>query len=50
MACEENREEEAKLLVSNGANIEIQNKEEKTPLELANYKLAKTLKEIADKI
>lgn len=49
LACEEDRQEEAKLLVANGASIEITNKERKTPLDLCNLILARQLKEIHDK-
>jgi len=43
-ACEEERQEVAKLLISHGANREIQNKEEKTPLEMCSPQFAKGLK------
>lgn len=36
LACEEDRQEEAKLLVQYGADLEIKNKEEKTPLDLCS--------------
>lgn len=47
LACEEDRQEEAKLLVQNGASLEIQNREEKTPLDLCSRGLAKELIDIA---
>lgn len=43
LACEEDRQEEARLLVSRGANLEIKNKEEKTPIDLCSPSLAKVL-------
>ena len=35
MACDEERVEAAKLLVGHGASIYIENKEEKTPVQMA---------------
>jgi len=35
LACDEERDEAAKLLVSHGASIYIENKEEKTPVQVA---------------
>ncbi|OAD54910.1 26S proteasome non-ATPase regulatory subunit 10 [Eufriesea mexicana] len=46
LACEENRVDEAKLLVQNGARVTLMNKEKKTPLDLANPGLALQLKKI----
>ena len=43
-ACEEERQEVAKLLISHGANREIQNREEKTPLEMCSPQFARGLK------
>lgn len=48
LACEEDRQEEAKLLVSNGASLETVNKEQKTPLDYCNIKFAKELVQIAE--
>lgn len=47
LACEEDRQDEAKILVSNGASLKTKNKEEKTPLDYCNPKFAKQLTEIA---
>lgn len=44
LACDEERVEEAKLLVSHGASIYIENKEEKTPLQVAKGGLGLILK------
>lgn len=46
LACEEDRQEEAKLLVGKGADISLTNKEKKTPLDLAGLGLARQLKEM----
>lgn len=46
LACEEDRQEEAKLLVQNGASLDIKNKEEKTPLDLCTPSLVKILQRI----
>lgn len=43
LACEEDRQEEAKLLVQNGASLETKNKEEKTPLDLCTPSLVRVL-------
>lgn len=43
LACEEDRQEEAKLLVQNGASLDTKNKEEKTPLDLCTPSLARSL-------
>lgn len=43
LACEEERREEAVLLVQNGADLFIKNKEEKTPLDLCTNSLRKVL-------
>ena len=50
LACEEDRREEAKLLVSHGANIELSNKERKTPVDLSNPTLARQMREIKEKM
>merc|ERR1712025_201609 len=44
LACEEERSEVAQLLISHGANREIKNKEEKTPLELCTPGFARSLR------
>lgn len=49
-ACEEDRQEEAKLLVMNGASLETKNKEEKSPLDYCKLKFAKELVEIAENL
>jgi len=36
LACEEDRAEDAKFLIRNGARIDVENKEEKTPFDLAS--------------
>ncbi|RLU15911.1 hypothetical protein DMN91_011668 [Ooceraea biroi] len=46
LACEEDRVEEAKLLVARGADPTITNKERKTPLDLASRGLVRQLEEI----
>jgi 26S proteasome non-ATPase regulatory subunit 10 len=43
-ACEEERAEVAQLLISHGANRELQNGEEKTPLELCSPAFARSLR------
>ncbi|KAK9891567.1 hypothetical protein WA026_015527 [Henosepilachna vigintioctopunctata] len=43
LACEEDRQEEAKLLVQNGASLEMRNAEKKTPLDLCSRALYKLL-------
>jgi len=43
-ACEEERTEVAKLLISHGASREIQNREEKSPLEMCSPQFARGLK------
>ncbi|KAK2581429.1 hypothetical protein KPH14_005104 [Odynerus spinipes] len=48
LACEEDRLEEAKLLVASGADIALTNKERKTPLDLASLGLARTLKQMKE--
>lgn len=48
LACEENRTEEAKLLVSHGARLDILNKEDQTPLSLAPKGLAVVLQRLRD--
>ena len=49
LACEEDRQEVAKLLVANGADITLTNKEKKTPLDLASLGLARELREMGKK-
>lgn len=46
LACEEDRHEIAKFLVENGADLEIKNKEEKTPIDLSSIQLKKLLQTI----
>jgi 26S proteasome non-ATPase regulatory subunit 10 len=48
LACDEERLEEAKLLVSKGASIYIENKEEKTPLQVAKGGLGFMLKRMVE--
>lgn len=48
LACEENRVDEAKLLVQNGASTTLKNKQKKTPLDLATPRLVQQLKEIEE--
>ncbi|XP_031826564.1 uncharacterized protein LOC116424382 isoform X2 [Nomia melanderi] len=48
LACEEHRVDEAKLLVQNGANMYVENKEKKTPLDIASPGLQRQLKEIKE--
>lgn len=43
LACEEDRQDEAKLLVQHGADLETKNKETKTPLDLCTPSLARAL-------
>jgi len=43
-ACEEERVEVCQLLISHGANREIQNRDEKTPLQLCSPQFARSLK------
>ncbi|XP_015590680.1 26S proteasome non-ATPase regulatory subunit 10 [Cephus cinctus] len=49
LACEEDREEEAKLLMSNGADVTVTNKLGKTPFDLAKPGLLRQLKEIKER-
>ena len=44
VACEEERQEVAQLLISHGASREIANREEKSPLELCSPQFARSLK------
>lgn len=44
MACEDSSESTAILLVEHGARLDIQDKKEQTPLDLATHGLAKKLK------
>lgn len=48
LACDEERVEAAKLLVEHGASIYIENKEEKTPLQLAKGGLGTLLRRIVE--
>lgn len=48
LACEENRADEAKLLVKNGASVSLMNKQKKTPLDLASPGLARQLTEMQE--
>lgn len=48
LACDEERVEAAKLLVEHGASIYIENKEEKTPLQLAKGGLGMLLQRIVE--
>ena len=48
LACDEERVEAAKLLVQHGASIYIENKEEKTPLQVAKGGLGMTLRRIVE--
>lgn len=48
LACDEERVEAAKLLVEHGASIYIENKEEKTPLQLAKGGLVTLLRRIVE--
>lgn len=43
LACEEDRQDEAKLLVEHGASLEILNLEQKTPLDLCSRTLLKVV-------
>ena len=43
-ACEEERGEVAGLLISHGANMELVNREEKSPMELCSPQFARSLK------
>lgn len=48
LACDEERVEAAKLLVEHGASIYIENKEEKTPLQIAKGGLGNILRRIIE--
>lgn len=48
LACEEDRTEEAKMLVRNGASIDTLNKEKKSPLDLCTHTLRRILKELSE--
>uniref|UniRef100_A0A8C5KLI9 Proteasome 26S subunit, non-ATPase 10 n=1 Tax=Jaculus jaculus TaxID=51337 RepID=A0A8C5KLI9_JACJA len=48
LACDEERVEEAKLLASHGASIHIENKEEKTALQVAKGGLGLILKRMVE--
>lgn len=48
LACDEERVEAAKLLVEHGASIYIENKEEKTPLQIAKGSLGSILRRIVE--
>lgn len=49
LACEEDRQDEALLLVQSGADLEVCNKEKHTPIDLCNNSLAKLLVNAAKK-
>lgn len=49
LACEEDREQTALLLVEHGADIETKNRDGQTPLDLCSPKLAKLLKNKTEK-
>lgn len=44
-ACEEDREEEVKMLLEHGADPNILNKEKKTPLQMAPDRLANMIRQ-----
>jgi hypothetical protein len=46
LACEEDRGEEAKLLVEHGARLDVMNKEEATPLMMASKGLGVVLERL----
>ena len=46
LACEENRIDEAKLLINFGGRLNIKNKQEKTPIDLAPEKTQTVLKKL----
>lgn len=48
LACEEDREAVACMLVKAGSNTEIKNAENKSPLDLCSMKLKKTLNSLKD--
>lgn len=48
LACEEDRQDIARLLVTHGAKIDEQNKERHTPLDLAQPSLVRQLKKILE--
>ena len=48
LACEGNNFEAAKILIQKGAQIDVKNKEEKTPLELASFEVQKMLKKVIE--
>lgn len=48
LACDEERVEAAKLLVEHGASIYIENKEEKTPLQIAKGGLGNILRRLVE--
>ncbi|KAB0799494.1 hypothetical protein PPYR_07374 [Photinus pyralis] len=48
LACEEDRVDEAKLLVQKGADINLTNKERQTPLQLCTKQLAAALLELVN--
>lgn len=43
LACEEDRQDVAKILVENGADLELKNKNRETPLDLCSRNLFKIL-------
>lgn len=44
LACEEDRQDEAVLLVKNGADLTLQNKDRQTPLDLSSPTLIRLLR------
>lgn len=50
LACEEERVEEAKMLVHHGGDISKENKAKKTPLQYASENLAAVLKNISENL
>ncbi|KAK0168039.1 hypothetical protein PV327_001879 [Microctonus hyperodae] len=48
LACEEDRQQEARMLVTNNASLSLTNKERKTPLDLATPSLVRQLKLIVE--
>lgn len=49
LACEEDRQQDARLLVSRGARLQLKNKEQKTPLDLASESLVRQLTKLVGK-
>ncbi|XP_054273689.1 26S proteasome non-ATPase regulatory subunit 10-like [Macrosteles quadrilineatus] len=44
LSCEEDRGEVARLLIEKGARLDVENKEKKTPIDLASFDLARQLR------